>query len=131
MSSKECIKQLKKLTPTLGDMVINKDNGDKWVEIKSGEGTVFMFNLLRSSTVAIAKAFLSAGATIEEHVHPDEQEWLIVYEGEMDFILGQQKQKYFVGEYVHIAEGILHSASFPKDTWLLAITMPPAAGYPK
>jgi len=114
--------------PNLGEITTAGGN-NRWVEIEAGQGTTFMFGLFRTRDMAVARAFLSAGSTIEDHQHK-EAEWLFVYSGEMELTILDKKQRYKKGDCCHIKPKLPHKAEFPVDTWLLAVTMPAAEGYP-
>lgn len=127
-SNLERLRELTPQLPTLGTMVT--DSGESWNEIQAGGGTVFMFGLHKESGIAVARAFLSAGSIVEEHEHPKETEWLIVYAGQMEIVVAGESKIIQECEAICIKPSKPHVAKFPVDTWMLAITIPAAEGYP-
>jgi quercetin dioxygenase-like cupin family protein len=92
-------------------------------------GTATTFNLYRDESIAVARIFASAESKFPLHSH-DQREFAIVYTGCMILDINGKKKTIHTGESTYINAGIEHSAYFPEDTWILAVTVPPAPGYP-
>jgi quercetin dioxygenase-like cupin family protein len=54
---------------------------------------------------------------VAEHKHG--AQWGTVFEGEMELNIGGEIKCYKKGDSYFIPEGVLHSASFKKKTWLM------------
>jgi quercetin dioxygenase-like cupin family protein len=75
-------------------------------------------------------SFNSKSSEFPQHKHA-EREWLIVYEGKMIIKIGDLEEELDPGESVMLDPGTPHSATFPEDTWYLAITIPSSPDWPK
>jgi len=101
-------------------------------EIDMDAGTSFMVGLYKHHHIAVARQFASAGAVFPFHAH-DQWELLLVYEGSMDLIVGDKKDRRTlrVKDFYYLEPGTPHYAEFNEDCWFLAITIPAAEAWPE
>jgi len=101
------------------------------IELKAGPGQAFMFGLFKSPEVAVARTFASAGSKWPNHFH---REWeiFIVYKGQVEVSVGVEPNAVVLKERqcYYVPEMVKHSAYFPVDTWLIAITIPGTEAFP-
>jgi quercetin dioxygenase-like cupin family protein len=126
------IEKLRALTaslPTLQDLS-TRDNGDV-VEMRSDEPGTLIFGrgCYHADEVNVARWYMSAGASIERHVH-DAREWLLVYEGCMEITLNGNVHKIEAGQGIEIPPNITHKARWPRGTRLISVTIPSVEGMP-
>ncbi len=55
----------------------------------------------------------------EVSAHKHGAQWGVLFEGEMDMTIGDETKTYRKGDHYFIPEGVVHSASFKKRTWLM------------
>ena len=60
---------------------------------------------------------IDAIGKVAEHKHG--AQWGIVVEGEMDLTIGDGSRTYRKGDSYFIPDGVLHSATFKKKTWVM------------
>jgi len=51
--------------------------------------------------------------------HSHGAQWGVVFEGEMEFTIGEQTRIYKKGDHYHIPAGVVHSAVFREKTWIM------------
>ena len=125
------LRELEELTrqlPSLSELVKASDNG--FIEYKTDHGTIFGINLFSKGRVGVQRLFMSNSAELSIHQNNDEREWLIVYHGEVEVKYGEDSKVLKVGDSVYIDPGSPYSVKALTDSWLLAITVPRAKGYP-
>lgn len=114
-------------SPELEEIISSKS----YVEVETEIGEpVMIFHLQKDKYVAVCKAICWAGSVLKRHSHP-ETEVMTVYYGLM-VIEYDDGETVTVGEktVITIPPGKPHRVSFPENCKLIAITMPPAKGYP-
>ena len=122
------LEQLTEELPSLIDLV--RSSGEHMVEYETATGAAIGINLYSTPMVSVQRVFMSAGSALVPHQHPDEREWLIVYEGKLEVRYDSKVAILDVGDSVYFNPGSPHSAKALKDTWFLGITVPRAEGYP-
>lgn len=137
----EHLEKLKKLTPRLNELVLNKDNPKKgnpkgFIEYKVKEGTCLGFPLYKIEEIGIQRAFLTKDAGFPIHIHDNEIEILVIYKGRGiariyndDGTLKEEKTLE-IGDCIRIPMAVPHSWDMLEDTWLIGITIPTSEDYP-
>ena len=113
--------------PRISELVA-EDSGN-YIEYAAGNGTLFGIGLYKSSEVAVQRAFMSKGASLEGHKH-EVHEYLIVYRGKLAVRRGDKAYAVGVGQSIHFPPETPHSVVAVEDTWMLGITVPAVEGYP-
>lgn len=121
--------ELKVLTDNLLPPLV-KDTGRSYKVYSVDQGECLGFELLANEKIAVQKNFSRAGTIFPKHCH-EEAEIMVVYEGQMEIHFDANTVTPLgVGEHIFIEANTPHWAVFPVDTWIIALTIPPAAGYP-
>lgn len=129
-SIKNNLEKLKILTenlPSFPEKILDDDYGYR--EYKMDAGTCFSWFIHRSgNNIAVHRWFNSSGTEFQIHVHL-EKEWIIIYEGSMEFIMGDIITLLKKGDYVVTEPNIPHAAHFPEDCKYITVTIPPSKDY--
>jgi quercetin dioxygenase-like cupin family protein len=108
-------------------------NFDGWVEYSTNGKNNKARNLLSEAGISVANWFSSKGYIFPLHSHT-KKEWLIIYKGSMEIFIqtdGKTESKLLKeGDYIFLATGIEHQATFPEDCWYIAITIPQSFEWP-
>ena len=104
-------------------------NGVKYVEYACEGGTAKSRGLYKDRDVAVARTLIPEGVTFPKHLH-GEREWCIVISGELETDVGGEKGVIKDGEYFVAEPGVPHGVLAIKDTWIIAVTVPAAEGFP-
>jgi quercetin dioxygenase-like cupin family protein len=129
--------KLKELTndlpavPKLNDLVIERDLTNHSIIYDVEDGTSFGFGLLNRPQVSVQELFVSKGTSFPAHLHKEENEWGILYKGEMKVFLGDKEIILKAGECVHFEKGVIHSSQALTDCWLIAVGVPKIKGFPE
>lgn len=103
---------------------------DSTVDYELEKGTCIGFHLYSAKDVAIQRSFLSIGARVQKHNHP-EKEWLIVYRGKVIISWGDNNSRECgPGEFVYFLNHETHWVEALEDTWIICITIPASIAYP-
>jgi quercetin dioxygenase-like cupin family protein len=73
--------------------------------------------IFQSSDHQIVFFEIEAIGSVPEHRHG--AQWGVVFEGEMELTIGEEKKIYRKGDHYFIPAGSLHSAVFKTKTWLM------------
>src|SRR5688572_755972 len=85
--------------------------------------------LVPGENLMLARVELAPNALVPEHEHPHEQFGLLL-EGEVDFIIGGERKHLVPGDYYAIPGHVLHSVETgPNGAVALDIFSPPRADY--
>jgi len=132
----EYLQKLRELTDTLPSFPsLVKMESNNRIDYNVDNGVSFAFGLLSQTEVAVANVFISSGAVFPKHSHK-ENEFLIVYEGGLVVEIcdagGEDYRSIIVetGGSVYFDNNERHIVTALEDTWLIAITVPAAEGYP-
>ena len=126
MNNLEKLKELTDQLPSFEDLV---SKSGSITEVETLKGNVFMFGLYSVPAISVARAFMSANTEIELHTHA-EFELFVVYEGRMMLNVEGKEFGVEVRQSGYVLPNIPHSAYFPVDTKVIAITIPSSEGYP-
>lgn len=108
---------------TLEDIV--RKRCSDWIRYETVKGNCIGIGLLKERSVAVQKAFMSAGTVFPAHVH-GETEYLVLYEGRVSV----DGVEFKASDVVRIAPDQEHSVKALEDTWMVAITIPASHAYP-
>ena len=127
----ESLRKLRLMTegmaPSLG---VFGDDRTNVLEYDVEGGTAIAFGLWKNGKAAVARTFLSAGVLFPAHSH-NEKEFVVVFSGHMEMTVGGKTFSLLPGDATQINAGQTHSANAIEDTWLIAVTVPCAEGYPE
>jgi quercetin dioxygenase-like cupin family protein len=93
-------------------------------EVEQG-GPLFAFTLYHHPTIAIMRVFVGAGTTVNMHQH-FEQEFFIVYDGELNMTFAEQSKVFVPPGQDYIPSNVPHAFTCPVNTWMVVITIPAA-----
>lgn len=93
-------------------------------------GTVVNTGLMNRPDVAVLDCVMPEGVVFPEHLHGIETEWLLVYEGELEFTMGGTTRIIGPGDYVRIKPNHAHTSRALSPVRVLAVTMPADKGFP-
>jgi len=125
----ENLEKLIKLTPELAFPPVI-DNGGEYKQYQMDEGECFGKYIHRSGNdIAIHRWYNSAGSKFPVHIHV-EKEWVIVYKGSMELIVGDKTYILKKGDSRYILPNQPHSSSYPEECKYVTITIPPAKEFP-
>lgn len=99
------------------------------VEVKAQNGTIFMFGLLKNETIAVADVYITKDTSMSRHSHP-EDEFFLLYQGRMDLTINGKKKILRTSECAHMPSNQPHSAFWPEETRLIAVTIPGSKDFP-
>ena len=123
------LEELTKTLPDLSDLVAGKSRMG-YTEYATETGTAIGWSLLNIPEVAVQRHFISKDTEFEGHTHPA-NEWVIVTKGMLQFTVGYGwRDTIRVGQCQFLPADCFHSCVALEDTWLVAITVPAAEGYP-
>lgn len=116
------------------EIVVDPDADKRYlgVALKTAGGCIQGYGIHKEDRYAIAKWHMQKGAIIEEHVHPEANEWIMMLEGSLKLFWDDKKSDKAIGpmEYMHFPIGVPHGGEALSDVWCLTITMPADKGYP-
>lgn len=95
-----------------------------------GPGKSILRGLMKRKAIAVLDCVIEKGVVFPEHKHANEAEWLMVYEGEIEFTLEGETRIIKAGEYVEIQPEQAHITVAITDARILAVTMPADEGFP-
>jgi len=128
---KRNLERLKQLNGALAEEIEVVAPPSSLSELNLPRGHGFAWGLLKSSRCAVAKVFLSAGAVFPLHLHT-EWEMLLVYEGEVVLEVEGERRAMGMRDMAMIEPGMHHALpEVIQNTYLLAVTIPPAACFPR
>lgn len=119
----ENIQKLREIVDRLPAYPVNHKSIGSCFEVDMEKGSCFGWDLLNCSDITVSKFFNSKGSIFPNH-HHDVREWVIVFKGQMDLIIGDDRQYLGPGSYAFIAPNVVHKAEFGEDCSYLAITIP-------
>ena len=129
--TEERIRRLDELTASLdfGNVTTPHGGTTDFVELETEIGTGFMFGLLKSRGIAVSKLYMSAGTIIAKHFHP---EWLclVIWKGEIDIDFNGSTRNMQPPDCFYIDSMIAHKLIAKKESWAIAITIPPSNQFP-
>lgn len=124
------LKKLEELTARLPNLVDAFGSGSI-VVYKAEEGAQAIgISLWKEKAVAAQRCFMAAGSKLAIHCHDEETEFLIVYRGHLMVTMDGKDIHLKPTDVLRIAPPDPHSATAMEDTWVLAVTVPAAEGYP-
>ena len=126
MNNLEKLKELTDQLPSFEDLVSRSGCA---TEVETLKGNIFMFGLYNVPGISVARAFMSADTEVEVHTHV-EFELFVVYEGKMVLNVEGKEFEVEVRQSGYVLPNMPHSAYFPVDTKVIAITIPSSEGYP-
>lgn len=106
-------------------------SAEGYKEYKVTNGEMKSHSLFNSDVVAVAKTFISKGAVLDAHVHPDSTELIVIMDGELQIHSGRKAMMLPKFSSIKIDKNINHSAVAVEDTWFIAITIPRDYGFPE
>jgi quercetin dioxygenase-like cupin family protein len=127
-------------------------NNENTISYAVKDGDCFGIGLFNDTQVAVQRSYMSKGATFPNHNHR-EREYIVVYSGSVRFavepkalfmksdksgtqILGRDYNSapievvLNVGDAIAFPAGVSHAVEALEDTWMIAITIPAAEGFP-
>jgi len=123
------LEQLTEALPDLSELVAGKSRMG-YTEYLTTTGTAIGWSLLNIPEVAVQRHFISGDTEFDSHSHLS-NEWVIVTKGALQFVInGEQRSVTYVGQCQFLPAHCHHSCMALEDTWLIAITVPAAEGYP-
>lgn len=125
----ENLRKFKAATDSLALNGMVNERRAKFIEYDVGAGTCFGIGLLKRDDVAVQQAFMSSGTRFPTHQH-DEIEYLIVHHGRLVVWVGGNQKDIGFGMSVRFNPGEPHTVEAQEDTWMIALTLPAASGYP-
>jgi len=129
---KSNLKKLKVLTKELFPESIGEtvQGVTKRVEYKMDKGICYAWNLKNlSGKISCADWFNSKGTKFPLHAH-ESFEWLVIYEGKCVLTVDGVKHILTPKDSYYILPNVIHSATFPVDTWYIALTIPDNPDWP-
>lgn len=101
------------------------------ITVDTESGHCVMVGLCKEENVAIARAHCVAGTVLKPHVHENEKEFVGVITGlcVIQFANGSTREV-GPGGIVVFKPGEIHSATYPVDTDMWAVTVPAEPLYP-
>lgn len=132
----ENLKKLKKITPRLNELVLDRGNPKGFIEYKVNNGTCLGFPLYKIDDISIQRAFLTKDTKFPIHVHDNEVEILVIYKGKglakiYDDNGGIKEERTIgIGDLIRIPKEVNHSWEMLEDTWVIGITIPASEDYP-
>ena len=131
----ENLERLKELTPSLPPFPEFKDftlaAWDGWKEYKVLDGFMKSESLHDCEEVSIAKTRMTKNAILEEHIHKDSMEILVVLEGQLKLLFNNGVMTLNPFDHVKIEKSTNHIAMAMEDTLLIAVTIPKDDGFPR
>lgn len=130
---KEGIEQIENLGPVL-DLTafvstVHKENIEYKMEEEGPK--CIGYPLFNDGNVGVQLIFMEKGAVFPRHIHKA-TEWLIVYAGKLQFFNGVYQGRILnKGGSITIAPTTSHRVKAMIESWMVAITIPAASGYPK
>ena len=121
----ENLRKLRELTDNLENMT--RFYGHNAIYDDHTVGT----RLYNDGEIAIQRAFMPKGTVLQEHVHHNIQEFLIVMNGELKVDMGDFIKIVNNSELAYIEADIPHIITALQDTYMIGITVPADGGYPK
>jgi quercetin dioxygenase-like cupin family protein len=98
-------------------------------EYSSVPGDVVGQGLYNDRAVAVQKVLMKEGAVVDRHTHKS-FEIMVIYEGKIRFYDDRGTHDLDIGDSIYYPPGVAHSAEAMRDSWMIAITVPSAEGYP-
>lgn len=124
------LRKLEELTAKLPNLVDAFGSGAIAI-YKAEEGSQAIgLSLWKEESVAAQRCFMAKGSKLATHCHDEETEVLIVYRGHLVVTIGCNDVHLKPADLLRIAPLDPHSATALEDTWVLAVTIPAAEGYP-
>jgi quercetin dioxygenase-like cupin family protein len=81
--------------------------------------------------VAIAKTRMTKHTILEEHIHKDSLELLVVLEGQLKLLMNNGILTLNPFDHIKIEKNTNHIAMAMEDTLLIAVTIPKDDGFPR
>jgi quercetin dioxygenase-like cupin family protein len=126
----DSLARLEEMTSALPDLTAHvAAQGPGWVQYEAS-GLCFGSLLFRDHNVAVQRVYAQKDTSFPVHKHDQEIEVMGIITGSMVVQFDEEQKTYNQYEVVVIPPGAEHSAYFGDDTWLWAVTMPAAGGYP-
>jgi len=132
----QTVDELKEMTeqlppvPKLEELISNPGNKRHYIEYKVEDGTAIGFGLLSQCEVGVQKLFISSGTIFPEHVHNNEIEYGIVYNGKLKVTINENSRIIEKGDYIKFSAQEVHDIEALEDSWIIAISIPKIEGYP-
>jgi len=105
-----------------------------------GEGTqdeLLMYSLFSppEKDISVIRACMHKGAVLNRHIHPKEQEWVLLWSGkcEIEHFHGLDKQEKIIctgPSMAYFEPGEPHCITILEDSLFIGISVPAADGYP-
>jgi len=120
---------LKKSTREFPNLDVFVSNINATIDYDLKVGSCIGTNLFNNKQIAVQNAFMCKGSIFPMHKHK-EHEYLLIYVGKLEVKNGDTLilKK---GDVVHFKPNEQHSVKALENTYLVGITMPASAGYPK
>ena len=119
--------KLNKLTAELEDFILGGNSN--YFEYKPTKGTIIGFGLYHNDNMAAMRVFCAEGSVFPIHQHK-EKEFVIVYDGELEFTVEKETKILNRGDSKIIPPNTKHHFNVNKDSWVLCITIPASPEYP-
>lgn len=124
------IQKLEKLVDKLPDLsAIVRNLMGPHVEYDVGDGLCVGFGLFNNERVAVQRTAMSKGTVFPRHKH-EAKEVIIVTFGKLKVRCDGMEKELQVGDVFYFPHGQDHSIEALEDTWMIALTIPSAKGYP-
>lgn len=127
----DSLARLEEMTNNLPDLTAHiAASGPGWVQYEAS-GLCFGSLLFRDHDVAIQRIYAAKGTAFPSHQHKEEIEVLGIISGSMTLTMDGDEKEYNQYDIIVIPPGAIHSAYISDETWLWAVSMPAAGGFPK
>ena len=123
----ETLDRLREILPLL--QAAPPDGSGEFVTYDVEVGYACTRNLYVSSSVAVCNAEMTAGTIFPVHYH-DAVEFFIVHVGSLVVYADGERTDMGVGDVITLPSKVAHSVHSPVDAQFLAVSIPPAEGYP-
>jgi quercetin dioxygenase-like cupin family protein len=131
----ESLNKLNELTnnlppiPNFKQFEIGGEKHSKMYAVVNGE--MRGYTIHSQPELSIAKVHMTKGSLLEEHIHGESDELLVVIDGELKLIIDNRITTLKKFDHIKISKSINHIAFAPEETWLVAVTIPKDDGYPE
>lgn len=128
----ESLKQLtSQLSPVPDFKTFEKQAWEGWKEYHVLDGFMRSESLYHCDEVTIVKTHITKHSILQEHIHKDSMELLVILEGQLKLIVNNRVMTLNPFDHVKIDKNTNHIAMATEDTLLIAVTIPKDDGFPK
>lgn len=85
-----------------------KRDASKTEEVYPGVPRTQLIDATQAKSLALGHLDVDAGATIGTHIHPDTEEAMVIVDGELEAVLGDETTTVGVGDTVLAPAGVKH-----------------------